>query len=197
MSLQKSRIDCAVSAFVFDNWPYLSGCPALLKFMPFPFIFRHCRLVDVQEGKKEAYSCCWGSMGCSFLSHIFRVGRARHSYWLQMESVDPTHRGGGERTLAFSLSTHFVSNFSHNQKKRLILSFSLKKSGHECASLIGYHVCCALYRLSRWCSEDCGAGLQAQCVCDTVWRWALNPENNSYNLLNWPLPFFFCPNTTE
>lgn len=46
---------------------------------------------------------------------------------------------------------------------------------HLCNRLL--YVCCVLYRLSWWCSEDCGAGLQAQCVFDTIWRWALDPED--------------------
>lgn len=86
------------------------------------------------------------------------------------------------RTPPFSLFSHFVSNFSHPHKKCLIVPFSLIRSGHGCASVTGYHVCCVLYRLSRWCSEDCGAGLQAQCVFDTLWRWALNLEHNSWSL---------------
>lgn len=70
-------------------------------------------------------------------------GQGQTSYWLQMESADPAHREGGVLSvlpLCLQLLTQLIE-MSHS----VLFTDSLDMA----VPLIGYHVCCSLYRLSQ------------------------------------------------
>lgn len=73
------------------------------------------------QTEKEAGSCCWSSVGCSLPSHVFRVHMAKDSYWLQMESIDPALREGGETELLLFLCPPTLSPTSHTIKRNVSL----------------------------------------------------------------------------